>query len=431
MIIVTNIENAPEYGGVRVHIKPAKVLIEDFSDEAIVFTPNPINELPEADIELPINQSGPNYSSGAGAGSIAAIQYLLVEGSADKKRLDEAYRRIDELERKMGDMWDKVESGYIDLENNIITVNSKIVDRNDSQKSSTIESFNLNDKQVYILPDQSHKELKNIKWLSEDSTFITRANLIRSQLTGARLDSPLKREFYDISKHSLVHADRVQFSGDAEGADFLLDVAQKSADVLVGLDPYTGFARGVYETFTGKNLITNTVLTDGERTVAALGVLTGGVAVSAMKAYRLILPIAKKMAPHLMKSYQAIRQFLTKTGNGFELVGEGSKVRRIHLRSDIEPSFGFRPKHLNKHFFGNSRYALNVIDPKGSTDIWMNNIMDLAQKAPTKTYPDGVIDIIETFEKADKAGVYKMGIRLRERADKSYDIITILTDQRR
>lgn len=432
-IEIVGIENDSATDGIRVHFKHTGILITNFSDEKIEFTPDPIDEVITSTAPRKVKSAAGSVAltTGAGAAGIAGVQYLLIEDSSVKRKIDAAYRRINELREQMGYMWEQVESGYISLRDDIVAVNTKVVSRTSDYGLQRIQISTGAGREVYAVADRTHADLRNLEWLSEDQEFAERANLIRAQLLTARLDSPLKRNFYEISKTSLIHADRTSFVGDKEGADFLLDIAQKSADVLVGLDPFTGFARNIYETFTGKNLITGLELTEAERVLAAIGVITGGAVAAAAKAYRLLAPIAKKIAPRAIRTFQAVRQFLSRTGNGFELVGGGTEVRKIHLRSPANSKWGFRPDHLNKHFFGYGRHSLSIIDPKGNPDIWMSNILDTVQRAPTKVHRGGIIDILHTYEKADKSGVYKLGVRLHQRPDKSYDLVTILTDQRR
>jgi hypothetical protein len=42
---------------------------------------------------------------------------------------------------------------------------------------------------------------------------------------------------------------------------------------------------------------------------------------------------------------------------------------------------------------------------------------------------NGKLDIIKEFPKADGSGVFKMGIRLSENADRTFDLVTVLTKQ--
>ena len=88
------------------------------------------------------------------------------------------------------------------------------------------------------------------------------------------------------------------------------------------------------------------------------------------------------------------------------------------------------PKHLNKHFREDPDFALKFIDPKGNTDMWMQNIADLAQRAPVKAFDDGVIEMRHTYQKADKSGLYKLGLRLKQIDDGSFDVVTVLTSQK-
>jgi hypothetical protein len=113
---------------------------------------------------------------------------------------------------------------------------------------------------------------------------------------------------------------------------------------------------------------------------------------------------------------------------GFQL-GEGSPLRELHFRPDPNSKWGLTFEHLKKHFFGDGPYSLKQIDPGGATDKWMQHLLDLAQSPVTGKTSNGMLDIIGEFARADGTGMFKMGIRLFDRGNDVFDLVTILTRQ--
>ena len=74
-------------------------------------------------------------------------------------------------------------------------------------------------------------------------------------------------------------------------------------------------------------------------------------------------------------------------------------------------------------------YALKQIDKNGSPDQWINNIVSLFSQPISRSREGGIVDIVGSFSNADGQGLYKLGIRLLDRGDGSFDLVTILTAQ--
>jgi len=95
----------------------------------------------------------------------------------------------------------------------------------------------------------------------------------------------------------------------------------------------------------------------------------------------------------------------------------------------VREDWGFTEAHLDKHFFGDTRYSLEVIDPGGSIDGWMRNLRELTGRGGVVKRKNGIIDIFGKFQRADGSGHYDLGIRLATRADGKFDFVTVLTIQ--
>jgi hypothetical protein len=158
-------------------------------------------------------------------------------------------------------------------------------------------------------------------------------------------------------------------------------------------------------------------------------VRTAGYAVKVSKAFKVIETLTKRIAPTALSGLKIMRTVLGKTENGFELATEITRSRKINFRSTVDPSWGLTPKHLKKHFFGDSKYALNKIDPKGNPDRWIQAVTDLIQRPVSQTLENGAQEINGLFERADGTGVYQLGVRLWPNKNGTFELITILTKQ--
>lgn len=409
------------------------LIIVDYSDHKVTFeTAESQTEVEDVkDASSNSIHGGVDWTVGVSSGAMSALNYILLENSSANREIEAAYDHISRLQSEVAELWAQVDQITFDLEKSVAALDLKMKTSSADMSGAISHLDSVDQSQIQIIGGESQIDLKNMDWLSDDPSFVSKANHIRSTLLSSKNDSKLKQAFFDISKASLVRADQESYLGNKEESDFLLEIAKTAADVLVGIDPFTGTARSVYEVLTGKNLVTGFELSPAERVVAGLGVFTAGYAITASKAFRAMLPIAKKMAPAAMKSYLSIKNFLIEMGNISKLAKEGSQLRKINLNSATNPKWGLTRKHLTKHFFGEAKHSLSVIDPHGNADIWLKNMSELAQRQASYIDGDGIMNIIKTFPKTDGLGTYKMGVRLFELKDGSFDLVTILTNQSR
>lgn len=402
------------------------VIIVEFEDSKITFEPDSEEVITPGDAGN--RSSGVSLDAGLESAVMATARFI-VANSKEAKAIDRAYAHIEKLQKEMDEMWQSVTRAEVDLIDEIINVDLKV--KADSRDfDDFVSKIKAPDKsKIHAFAKRSHQELANIQFLSSDENFLAEAKTIRNKLLSAKIDSAMKRQFYNIGQQSLIQADRAQYLKQREEARFLLDIAHTAADVLIGADPFTGVARSIYEVFTGQNLITGVELSAGERIIAGLGLITAGYALTATRAFKAMLPIVRKVGAASLEKFYALRTFLNKTGNGFELVGQGSEVRKINLRSKLDSKWGLNPRHLNRRFFGNGELALRKIDPAGNPDTWMQNIMDVVQRPVTSVTRDGKLDIVHKYIKADGSGMYDLGVRLHKNGDGTYDVVTILTRQ--
>jgi len=111
--------------------------------------------------------------------------------------------------------------------------------------------------------------------------------------------------------------------------------------------------------------------------------------------------------------------------------GARAEARVIHCMSQRDAAWGFTEIHLDKHFFGTGPFSLSRIDPAGNSTKWLGQLQELTDRPVTKTLANGMQDIVGTFGKTDGSGSFRLGLRIWPRADGSFDLVTVLTGQRR
>jgi hypothetical protein len=120
-------------------------------------------------------------------------------------------------------------------------------------------------------------------------------------------------------------------------------------------------------------------------------------------------------------------------GGDFVIQNPTPPPRRVRARprtsADTKGNWGLRTVHMDKHFFGESHYALKQIDPGGNPDRWSQNVAILYSMPETVRRPDGIVEVFGRFPRSDGSGFYTMGVRLHERSDGAYDLVTVLTRQ--
>jgi hypothetical protein len=159
-------------------------------------------------------------------------------------------------------------------------------------------------------------------------------NSISTTISNARILSSFNAEAKEIGTAALAIADDASAAGDRAGFSTAIAIARSMADVLIGLDPFTGLARDTIEYFSGTNQITGEVLTDNQRTIRlvgmAAGILSFGVGSSFIRVTEKIAAITTKLRrlrpPPQLLLENASR--LIRTGRGeFEVTDHA--LRRI------------------------------------------------------------------------------------------------------
>jgi hypothetical protein len=129
--------------------------------------------------------------------------------------------------------------------------------------------------------DKYHLKIENIRQmvLTERCKVYDAEKAVHAEFDAAIPTSPQGTEAKDLGIQTLTFVKTLaKYSnsmGQLENALDIIAAVETMLDVVVGLDPFTGAGRNMYELISGKNLITGAELTDTERAFSLLGVVTG------------------------------------------------------------------------------------------------------------------------------------------------------------
>lgn len=112
-------------------------------------------------------------------------------------------------------------------------------------------------------------------------------------------------------------------------------------------------------------------------------------------------------------------------GNASEVIGKGSTLRKVKFFDSLQHA-------KTKHFFGNGKYSLKVLDPKGNPDKWMQYINKLATtgEGTVRQIPTGELLEIKGIMPKTGGGNLSIGVRLfKPKGSDIWQLNTVLTRQ--
>lgn len=152
---------------------------------------------------------------------------------------------------------------------------------------------------------------------------------------------------YQASDHA--HAD-------PEAQNSYYELGKALADIALGIDAVTGFARGLYELTTGQNIITGEHLTLFDRSMAAIAVLSAGTFSSATKAAQatknIVIATARKFGGAIAHNTGQIVEAIDKAVGPHSFYRAASTLRKTPGVSSMsaalhEPRQLLRGTHAN------------------------------------------------------------------------------------
>lgn len=200
-----------------------------------------------------------------------------------------------------------------------------------------------------------------------DEGYKARVNTVATQLNSLPpfVDS-YGEQFKSLSTDLLFSSIDNRLKADYDLSDAQLNVAQDIADFLVGIDPYSGLLRGVYEAYTGENMVTGQPLDDFQRTLSgamgALNLVTLGLASSTYVGYKVVTQIYKNK---FAANYSA---YLSKAKSTLDLV-ELFKVKKILRPKDLKKLDGLLRKGVSQQAILNVEDVSKAIDKAAQTKL--------------------------------------------------------------
>lgn len=164
-------------------------------------------------------------------------------------------------------------------------------------------------------------------------------NLVRAKYSGvSEVDFTGEKPFVflDMGATSYDLAKKSYHAGDKKNAAQMLEHSNTFIDIALGSVPFVGFFKDAYEAYSGKNLISDELLTENERTLAVVGLgvglLSGGTLGGVVKTLPKLLPYAKKFVQKGKEIFEAagklglkakeeIQLFTKLAGNNIASVG--------------------------------------------------------------------------------------------------------------
>ena len=147
-------------------------------------------------------------------------------------------------------------------EENITEVAKNIIKAKYSRRELAI----LEDEE-FTAPTEPHYEFQYL-----EGEFLERGERVYSQLYES---NPVHKQGYvarELGLFALEVADEEAGEGNPGGAALALDAGEALSDIALGITPFVGFGKDVYEALTGRHLITGRSLTGFERSLSVLGI---------------------------------------------------------------------------------------------------------------------------------------------------------------
>lgn len=133
--------------------------------------------------------------------------------------------------------------------------------------------------------------------------FRTRAEGLYSNLLNTKTKHENRQIAREMGLRTIEQADDSFVNNNKVDANFYLDISEALLDIVIGIDPVTGFGRDAYELFTGKNLINRRDLTIFERGMSFYGVASFGIGSTMKGISNAILKLGRRFSNFIPGKY--------------------------------------------------------------------------------------------------------------------------------
>lgn len=173
-------------------------------------------------------------------------------------------------------------------------------------------NFRLTEFQLPTVADLLQSTSASVVPDSTPGTFLTKDTLLLEVITNlySALESIVpsnwqQSQAQELGLASVHQADLAYFEGRILDGHYFYHLAEGFLNLAVGIDPISGLGRDAFELFTGKNVITGEILTEFERTIAGVGVLSLGAGATVKG----VVKIASRF-PHIVNNLRTFRTAL-------------------------------------------------------------------------------------------------------------------------
>lgn len=235
------------------------------------------------------------------------------------------------------------------------------------------------------------------QWESKSGKFRDSLDQIHERLFKAKPTNIQGVTARGIGLRAVKSADHAYASGDKEVASAYKEVALVMTDIALGFVPVVGVGRDLYEAVTGQHLLTGRALTDSERFVAALGVVTLG-SVGMVKAGLQVVKnearlgragqvIIKSLDNVVVRSAEAVNAEMRATRYTEDTYRAGTKAFEFTVPVRIEGEYvrvfhSSGSSRMESHWFLEKK-AIEGLSPD-----------QIARKFALKVTPDFVVDVV-------------------------------------
>lgn len=223
--------------------------------------------------------TGANTAPNTGTGGIGNDAAIAAGGAAASHVVYRLFFVSPELEQRIAIAKQKLNVAAAETQAAVASYRL-IVEGNYTQASSSLADLSqaLSNTPI-VVPSQLLKAFEDqpVRFSATDPAFNGQLTRTFYQLTNAQIVSPIHKEVRIAGIAALAEAEQLSLQGNAETARQFANTATEyakylrgAADLLVGIDPISGFARDTYELFSGTDLISGGSLTDVERALRAV-----------------------------------------------------------------------------------------------------------------------------------------------------------------
>lgn len=147
--------------------------------------------------------------------------------------------------------------------------------------------------------------------------------------------------------------------GDTEMGNLMETAATAFADIGMGFIPVVGVSRDIYELFTGRSLLTGQELSGFERSLAAVGIVTGGVVSTVGKAMKASIKVGQhademakigKIAGEVVSEMKRMGVANSESAHALKKISRPTGQSPVEVLKDVEIALMFRAQHLGLKF---------------------------------------------------------------------------------